>query len=148
MDQQFVHKVTEEMASVNLVERDSEEIQELEFREKLLVQNKQLEEAMQFLEHQIRQVKKKIKLEKKTAEGCERLEAEITERLTEVSRDNDIDTINHLRKELTTLQKKFDQDLRDMTDFFDEYYPAHAVDDEGPLGVECELKMIVEVSMV
>lgn len=50
-----------------------------------------------------------------------------------------------LLAELLVLRKKYDEDLRDMTDFMDEHYPPHVVDGAGPLGDECLLKAIVEV---
>lgn len=53
---------------------------------------------------------------------------------------------DRLAVDLNSLKKKYNESLEDMSDFLDEYYPPHPVDNANEFSRdECELKKIVEV---
>lgn len=54
-------------------------------------------------------------------------------------------TEDDLRAELVHLQKQYDKDAADMSDFLDNHFPPHIVSGAGILGEECNLKDILEV---
>jgi hypothetical protein len=87
--------------------------------------------------------------EKRTLQECESVnqlllkkEEALTEQMYEKEKSAD-----KLRAEYLLLQKKYEEDIQDMSDFLDDYFPAHVVDDAGPLGDECDLKILLEVGL-
>ncbi|KAI9255490.1 hypothetical protein BY458DRAFT_442227 [Sporodiniella umbellata] len=45
---------------------------------------------------------------------------------------------------LTVIQSMLKRDTKHLIGFLDEYYPPHAIDENDPLGEECELKKMLE----
>lgn len=145
LDQQLVRKVTNEMAQVNVVEREEEAILEIKFRDKLQLQNQQLEETIDFLKKDLIHIQRTAKRESITLDECRKVGNDLKARLKRLEESVDRYTLDSAKTELLALQKKYDLDLKDMSEFLDDHYPVHPVDDAGPLGEECELKIIVEV---
>lgn len=145
LDQQLVRKVTNEMAQVNLIEREEESILDIKFRDKLQLQNQQLEETIDFLRKDFHNIQRITHREKITLDECKKVGNDLKARLKQLEESVDTNTLDSAKTELLALQKKYELDLKDMSEFLDDYYPVHPVDNAGPLGEECELKIIVEV---
>lgn len=146
LDQQLVRKVTSEMSNINVIEREEEAITDIKFREKLQIQNEQLQETIEFIKKDLITVLRDKEKEKNTLRECKKVGEDLKQRLEKLEEATDVNSIESARAELLALKKKYEVDIKDMSDFLDAHYPVHPVDGAGPLGDECELKIIVEVS--
>lgn len=85
--------------------------------------------------------------EKRAVTECDEIKVNllVSEQALKTEVDAKETSSDRLRAELVLLQKKYEVDIKEMSDFLDEHYPAHVVDGAGPLGDECDLKILLEV---
>ncbi|KAG2232484.1 hypothetical protein INT48_007397 [Thamnidium elegans] len=146
LDKQIVEKVEDEMSKLNIHEALDDTLLELKYRERLEAQVKQFEKAIESLERQVEQVKAAIAREKRAITECDEIKVDLL--VSEQNLKTEIQvketSADRLRAELVLLQKKYEVDIKEMSDFLDEHYPVHVVDGAGPLGDECDLKILLE----
>ncbi|GAA5807451.1 hypothetical protein MFLAVUS_000812 [Mucor flavus] len=146
LDKQIVEKVECEMSKLNIHNTLDDTLLELKYRERQGAQVKQLEKAIKSLEQQVEQVKAAILREKRAVAECDEIKVNllVSEQALKTEVDAKETSSDRLRAELVLLQKKYEVDIKEMSDFLDEHYPAHVVDGAGPLGDECDLKILLE----
>ncbi|GAA5797529.1 hypothetical protein HPULCUR_002917 [Helicostylum pulchrum] len=146
LDKQIVEKVEDEMSKLNIHDTLDDTILELKYRERQEAQVKQFIKAIESLERQVEEVKAAISRETRAISECEEIKVNLlgSERVLKTEVEVKETSGNKLRAELVLLQKKYEVDIKEMSDFLDENYPVHVVDGAGPLGDECDLKILLE----
>jgi centromere protein K len=146
LDLRLNRKVNLEMQKVNVIEQPEETLIELQFREKLSEQIQQFKKTIEILRGEIKQVTHAVSRETVVLKECQDIGKSLIQREQLLRQEKSVnrDTAAELRLKLASIQREYDLDIKDMTEFLDDNYPVHVVDGQGPLGDECELKIILE----
>ncbi|KAI9339464.1 hypothetical protein BD770DRAFT_331047 [Pilaira anomala] len=146
MDKQIVAKVEKEMKKLEIHELPDDTLEEIKYKERLEIQTEQLKAAIPVLKQLIEEVKMATERERQIIKESNSIRSALiqNEELLKFEIEEQTLTEDNLRAELVHLQKQYDKDAADMSDFLDNHFPPHIASGAGILGEECNLKDILE----
>lgn len=146
LDKRLNFRVSKEMKKVNAIEQPNELVQEIHFREKLATQIQQFEKTIDILKLELHQVHEALWRETIVLKEAKEIGRSLKMREKDLQQEKslNVDMEAQLRLKLATVQRNYQVDLKQLTEFLDEHYPVHVVDGAGPLGDECEMKLMLE----
>ncbi|ORE11957.1 hypothetical protein BCV72DRAFT_246686 [Rhizopus microsporus var. microsporus] len=122
-------------------------ILEIQFRDQLDREIEQYDQAIQFLKAESEKVKINLAEEKKALVECQEVYKSLKARRETLMETNPEVIESKMQEHMTLVQSLLKKDTRDLVQFLDEFYPPHPIDENNPLGDDCNLKKILEQLM-
>ncbi|KAG1148536.1 hypothetical protein G6F37_003491 [Rhizopus arrhizus] len=127
----------------NVVKSD-DKVLEIQFREQLDREITEYDQTIHFLKTEIEKAKFTVGEEKMSLSECQEVYESLKARKETLMETNPEVIANKMEEHLGAIQSMLKQDTRDLINFLDEYYPPHPINENEPLGEDCDLKKILE----
>ncbi|CEI94894.1 hypothetical protein RMCBS344292_09097 [Rhizopus microsporus] len=140
-------EVKKQDSNLQNIPNADDNILEIQFREQLDREVEQYEQAIQFLKAESEKVKINLAEEKKALVECQEVYKSLKARRETLMETNPEVIESKMQEHMTVVQSLLKKDTRDLVQFLDEFYPPHPIDENNPLGDDCDLKKILEQLM-